>query len=454
MSNQFSHLKGAKADLTAGNLLGHLLRLSAPMTWGILMVISFQLVDTYFISLLGTQELAAFTFTFPVTYAVFSIFMGFTIAMASVLSRLIGHKKFEEVPYITTHGLLLVALLSLIITGTGFLFAKPLFTLLGAPKDMIPLISEYMEIWLLGAVFLVPPMVGNAAMRATGDAMTPALIMSIAAITNTILDPILIFGLWGGPEMGLKGAALATLIAYIFDFLCAIIILYRKKLISLKALRVFNQFRPTAQKLLFIALPAGLTNLIQPLVNAVIIFLLAKTSTEAVAAFGIVTRIEAFAFVILMGLAVGMSPIIGQCWGAQKFDRVKETLKLSIHFNIIWSLLVAVVLGIFAKEMAGIFSDNPAIIQYTVLFFWIVPFTYAFSNLLNGWSSTFNAIGQPQRSVLIILGRLIILMIPAIYLGYYIAQVGGLFIAIALSNITGGIFFHFWSWKKINGNIS
>jgi len=438
-----------KGDLTRGDLKSHLIRLSLPMTWGIAVIISFQLVDLFFISMLGTQKLAAISFTFPVTFAIFSLIMGFSIAMSSVVSRLIGEGGFESVQRVATHGLIFVFLIGLALALIGYAILDPLFTLLGADPQMLAMIRDYMLIWFVGTAFLALPMVGNAAIRATGDTFLPALIMTMAALTNAILDPLLIFGLLGFPRLELQGAALATVTSNLLATIAGLyVISVRKKLICpLKSLRI-DLFFNSVKRLAFIAIPAGITNAIQPVVNAVIIALLARTGAEAVAAFGVVTRVEAFAFVILMGLAVGMAPIIGQNWGAGHFSRINQTLRLAIGFSVLWSLFIAVILGLFGSYIASLFSDNEQVIRYSVLFFWIVPVSYAFSNLINGWASAFNAMGKPQRSFLMIVGKMIILMIPAVYLGYYIAGVTGLFIAIALTNAISGLIVHFWCWRS------
>jgi putative MATE family efflux protein len=443
-----TEFKSNKGDLTTGSIKNHLIRLSGPMTWGIMMIISFQLVDTYFVSLLGTDDLAAFSFTFPVTYFIFSFIMGFSIAMSSVVSRLVGAGDGNTVRRVATHGLVMVMAISIILSLLGLFFLEPLFTLLGAPAEMLPSIKDYMTIWFWGAIFVSTPMVGNAAMRACGDAFTPAIIMTLAAIVNIILDPILMFGLLGFPRLELEGAAIATVIANAGAMAVGLWLLYKpKNILCPKALINYSNFKDSTKRLAFIALPAGITNSIQPIVNAIIIALLAKSGTEAVAAFGVVTRIEAFAFIILMGLAVGMAPIIGQNWGAEKFDRVKETLKISINFNILWSFFIAIILGLFATPIMKLFSNNSDVIRYGVLFFWIVPFTYAFSNLLNGWASAYNAMGKPQRSVIMIFVKLVILLIPALYIGHALNGTIGVFIAIAAVNFSAGLFFHFWSWK-------
>jgi putative MATE family efflux protein len=376
--------------------------------------------------------------------------MGFSIAMSSVISRLIGEGNFENVQRVTTHGLILVFLLGIIIAVTGYIILNPLFTMMGANPSMLSMIREYMLIWFAGTSFLAMPMVGNAAIRATGNTLLPALIMTVAALVNAILDPILIFGLLGFPRLELQGAALATVIANILAMMAGLyVITVRKKLLSsLNNLRL-DLFLNSVKRLAIIAIPAGITNAIQPVVNAIIISLLARTGSEAVAAYGIVTRLEAFAFVILMGLAVGMAPIIGQNWGAGHFERINKTLRLAIGFSVFWSLFIAVFFGLFGSHLASLFSDNPQIISFATLFFWIVPITYAFSNLINGWASAFNAMGKPHRSFLMIVGKMIVLMIPAIYLGYYISGVTGLFVSIAATNIISGIIVHLWARRSL-----
>jgi len=305
-----------------------------------------------------------------------------------------------------------------------------------------------MSVWFAGAIFVTVPMVGNASMRAAGDSMTPAIVMTIVAVINIILDPILIFGLLGFPRLELQGAAMATIFANSCAMVVGLYINYSRKKLLLSPLKPqLDKFKDSAKKLLFIALPAGLTNSIQPLVNAFIFALLASYGDEAIAAFGVATRIEAFCFVILMALATGMAPIIGQNWGAEKFNRVHETLKIAINFNIIWSIFIAIILGLFANQIAGIFSESSEMTSIMVLFFLLVPFSYCFGNLIMGWGSAFNAMGMPQRSVVMIFTRMIILLVPALYIGEKYYGIQGIFMAIAITNIIAGLFFHILNWR-------
>lgn len=435
-----------KGILTEGPVSSHLIKLSVPMIWGIFAIISFQLVDTFYVSLLGTQALAALSFTFPLNYTIFSVTMGFGIAMSSVLSRVIGAGKEEDSKRIATHGLILVFLFGTAVALLGMAFHDTIFRAMGADEAILPLIRDYMMIWFAGAVFITLPLVGNAALRAAGDSFTPSLIMGVVAVVNLILDPIMIFGLFGFPRLEIVGAALSTVFANACAMGAGLYVLgvRRKMLLPLKDMH-WHLFGDSARRLLFIAVPAGLTNAIQPIVSAFIISLLAAQGQEAVAAFGVAGRVEAFAFIILMAVSVGMAPIIGQNWGAGKYERVHETLKLAIGFNVLWSFVVALILGLFAGPIAGLFSADPAVVSITQKFFWIVPLSYIFGNLIQGWASAFNAMGKPERSFIMIFVKMILMLLPAVYIGSQYGGITGIFWAIAGVNVVSGILFHILS---------
>ena len=192
-----------------------LIRLAVPMIFGLVSIMLFNLVDTFYISLIGVQELVAISFTFPVTFTLMSFSFGIGIGAAAVISRAIGEGDHHRVQRLTTDSLLLVALIIICVAGLNYFSLNSIFTLMGASAESLPLIKEYMITWLSGVVFVVIPIVGNSAIRATGDTKTPSWIMMIAAVVNAVLDPLLIFGYGPFPELGIKGAAIATVISYI-----------------------------------------------------------------------------------------------------------------------------------------------------------------------------------------------------------------------------------------------
>lgn len=442
----------SRVDLKTGDLKTHLIRMTIPMIWGIAAMVSLQLVDTYYISLLGTQKLAAITFTFPITFFAFTIIMGFGIAMSSVSSRLIGEGREEDVRRVTTHGLMLVAMVGAALGVGGYLARDVIFRAMGADDALLPLVHDYMDVWFFGVVFLALPFVGNAAIRASGNARAPAIILVGMSVLNALITPVLVFGLFGFPRMELQGAAIGTVAAQAIAMVAGLYVLKVRQKMMLPFNRLqLSAFGDSCKRLLFIAIPAGLTSAIGPFVNSIIIAHLATFGTEAVAAFGIGTRIEAFGFVILMALAVGMGPIIGQNFGAKQFARVEQTLRMAIGFSVLWSIGTAIVLIAFGEAIAGAFSDDSIVIYYTKMSFLIIAPSYLFHALVNGWSSAFNALGKPQMSVVMTVVKMIVLMIPAVMIGAKLGGIMGIFMAISLVNIVAGLGFHWWSRKVLKG---
>jgi putative MATE family efflux protein len=443
MSAQYAR-RGNLIDGPIGPLL---FKMAAPMTWGIFASISFQLVDLFYIGLLGTETLAAISFTLPVTLAVFSLVLGLGIGCSSVLSRKIGAGDHQDVRRLTIHALILGAIIGGFLTILGLACSDNLFTAMGASDTMRPIIHDYMNIWLLTIPFIALPLIGNAILRAHGKAIIPAYLMTGGAIANVILSPIMIFGFMGVPAMGVAGAAGATLIINILTVLALLYILLRGKFFNIQSMS-FDQFKNSAKQILMIALPAGLTNMVTPVATGIITGLLAQHSTQAVAAFGIASRIEAFAFIVIMGLAGGMAPIIGQNWGASLFERVRDTLQHAFRFNIYWSFFICAIMALFAAPIASIFSNDPDVIQLAQYYFWIVPVSYAAGNLVPGWASAFNAMGAPERAALMILIKSFIIMIPACYIGSHFAGYVGIVCAISLTNLLVGSTLHAYGWHQ------
>lgn len=439
--------KSGGRDFTQGPILPHLVTMTIPMIWGILAVIAMQLTDTYFIALLDdTDKLAAVSFTFPVTMLLSHLIFGLNIAMSSVISRLRGEDRIDDIKRVISHGLMATFALSSSISFIFFLFMDGIFALLNAEEALLPDIKAYMTWYLLGLPIFSLPVVANSAIRAQGDAMTPAILMTMMAVINVILDPFFIFGWAGLPQLEVEGAAIASFIANCCLLIAGYYVMqYRKKLLcSLRDLQL-NRMGDSMRRLAHIAIPAGLANTIQPFTNNVILALVAGYGTEAVAAYGVVTRIEAFAFLIVISLSLGMSPIIGQNWGAQIYDRVHKTLNLALSISVGWSVLIAAILALAAEPVARLFSNDPGVIEVAKFYLLFIPITYACGNLMLAWGSAFNAMGMPKQAVLMIAVRMLVLTIPLAFLGESMFGLWGIFGAIGVTNVISGLGFHFYN---------
>jgi len=416
------------------------------MVWGISAIMSMNLVDTFYVGQLGTQPLAAMGFTLPIVSILLSLAFGVGIGTSSVIARAIGAQEHSLVKDYTTQALFIALSIAIIFAITGYQAMDHIFTWLGAPDSLLPLIHQFMDIWFLGSFMVVVPMVGNSAIRAAGNTKLPSIVMISVAIANIILDPILIFGLFGAPRMELAGAALSTLISYSIALIMGLYFLgFKLRFLSWQS--CYRNVIHSWRTILHIGIPATGTNLIAPLSVAIATWLVAKFSPEAVAGFGVATRIESMFLVVIMALSSTMGPFVGQNWGAEKKQRVAHALNLSFRFVAAWGLSVAVLLWLFAAPIVSLFSNDAIVVTSAIHYLYIVPITYLFLGIIMSTSSAANGIGNPKPSLLMSFLRLLVLYVPLAWSLAYLLELSGIYLATALSNTIVGIGALIWSRK-------
>jgi putative MATE family efflux protein len=423
------------------------------MIFGMVGIVAFNLVDTIFVGQLGTRELAALSFTFPVVMVIGNIALGLGTGASAVISRAIGEEDTRRVRRLTTDSLILSVSIVGVFVVIGFLTIDPLFTLLGATPELLPLIKQYMVIWYPGMVFLVVPMVGNNAIRATGDTKTPAAIMIVAAVVNTALDPLFIFGIGPFPRLALTGAALATVIARGTTLVIAMWVLHHRDRMLTSEMPPLKEIINSWKSILYIGVPAAGTRIIMPLSMGVITRLVAHYGPASVAAFGVATRIEFFSMTVLVALSAIIGPFIGQNWGAGQYERVTLGVKQSHRFSLAWGATVFLLLAVSAKVVAPIFNDDPDVIAATIHYLMIVPIGFGFQGILLISANTLNVLQKPLHAAALTATQMFILYIPAAHIGSEIFGLTGIFAGIALAYCLGGITANLTLRKVMTGQI-
>ena len=432
---------GAKSapDLVHDPVGPSLVRLAVPMIAGIVVINLFNIVDTWFIGQLGAEPLAAMAFTFPVTFVVTSMTMGIGVGASAVISRAIGEDHPERVRRLTTHAMLLGVALVTVMALIGLATIEPLFTALGASPETLPLIEQYMRPIYFGLGFLVVPMIGNSAIRATGDTKTPSVIMMVAGGANLVLDPLLIFG-WGPfPRLELFGGALATVISWGLTFLAALYVLHRRERMLAIELPRPAQVLASWRAILYVGLPAAATYLLVPVASGILTRLVSDHGPEAVAGYGVGGRVESLAMVVTFALATGLAPFVGQNYGARQCGRIRQAVRLSIRFVVGWGLLMAALLALAGGPLGGLFADDPAVVEVTRAYLLLVPLSYGAFGVAIIVNTTFNALNRPLRSAAIVIIRLFVLALPLALLGRALFGLEGIFGGLALGNVLAGL---------------
>lgn len=414
-----------------------LIRLAVPMLFGMIAILMFNLVDTFFISLLGTNALAAVSFTFPVTFGLNCITMGMSVGISTSIGRLLGSGDTQSAARLTTHGLLLAVILMMLGSSLGFFTIDPLFTLMGASPDLLPIIHEYMTVWYIAIPLLVIPMTGNSAIRATGDAKSPAKIMIMAGLINGILDPLLIFGYGPFPELGVKGAAISSGISWAVALTVSLYLLHRRE--KLLTVPVFRKLKADWQQILQIGAPAGLSNVLNPLSSALLMTLLAAQGTASVAAFGAAMRIESILVIGMMALGSSLMPFMAQNLGANQPERAFKALFTAMRFAILFQLLIFIAMVPLSIPLASLFSQDTTVQAQLWHYLLVVPASYGLQAVCMLLISALNALHKTVNALIWNLLRLFGFMLPSAWIGSLYYGTEGLFIGIAFANIIGGL---------------
>ncbi len=405
-----------KAKLTQGPVGPILWRTSWPMSMGLFSIIAFNIVDTFYIGQLGSDQLAAMGFCFPVIFIMGSLSIGLANGGLSVVSRAIGAGEHQRAKRLTTNSLILVSLLSIILMIYMLMFSDHIFRLLGAPEHLLPYIHEYMDIWFWGLWFLLTPIAANTLIRANGEALAPSIFMVIAAGVNAVLSPLLIFGLLGFPKMGMGGAALATIIARGLIMFAAVYYLgirHNMMEISWRSLQAFPRH---IKGILRFAAPAALAQIVTPLSTAFIVAILARYGQDAVAGFTVGARIETLMLIPFFAFQSGLSPFIGQNKGANLPGRLSAAEGWIWKFSLFWGCVSMILLMSFGGSLGALFTDNQVIIDYTDQYLFILSFGYIFAGIFQAGIGVLNPLGYPLLGASMSILRYIVLYVGLAWL--------------------------------------
>jgi putative MATE family efflux protein len=436
-------------DLTSGSVSRHLRVQATPMALGLLAIISFDVVDLFFVSRLGDAPLAAISFTFPVIWFLGSVAIGYEAGAASCVSRAAGESNRGRAARLTTDAALLAGLATLVLCAIGLMTIDPVFSALGATEELMPLITDYMSIWYWTEPASAVMWTCLAAMRARGNTALEGKVITAAAILNAILDPIFIFGWLGFPRLEIAGAALASLTANLIMLTFTLIHLATRLRVFANPIVPLARIAESWRNLLRIGLPAMLTNAIIPIANGIVMAIVATHGVTAVAGFGIAMRIEPVALIPFYALSAVSSPFFGQNIAAGKHDRLVEARRVISRFCLRFGFLLAAALCLVAQPLSAIFTQSMVIREVAVDYIWLVSLSYGAYGLVMSVNAAFNGIGRPLPGVLISTMRVLVVFLPLAFLGHWLFGLPGLFGATAVANLSIGALAYYWLGSQL-----
>jgi putative MATE family efflux protein len=417
-----------------------LVSMAVPMLAGTFALNAYNLADTWYVARLGTEPLAAMSFTFPVVMFLGFFMRGIGTGAMTVVAHALGANRREDAATVTTHASLLCVIVGAILAVVGWFSLRLIFTRMGASGEILVMAERYMRIWYLGMIFRALQVMFNDVVIGTGHTKASSLLMVVGTVLNFFLDPLMIFGLLGFPKMGIAGAAWATVFSEAVVMVSGFVLLYRRYGLLSFARRPAATILASWGRILKIGAPSTLSSILNPVSVGVVTRMVAGFGAAAVAAFGVAGRIEMFAFMIPMTVGMSLLPFMAQNFGAGRMDRVRTAYKGAISFALAYGLAIAVAFTAAARLLAGFFSKDPLVIDILLRYIKVTCFGYGMLEVHRYATFCMTGIHRPLISAALNALRLLVLLIPLSFLGMKIAGLTGMFWArLATDFVAAGV---------------
>ena len=423
-----------KARFITGSTMRHILTMTAAMGAGLMAIFLVDLADIFFLSLLKNPQItAAMGFAGPVLFFTLSICIGSAIAMGALVARQIGMGNEDEARRFTMNIFVYGALVTGGLSFFVWLFIPQLLSLLGAHGEAHGAASSYLRILLPSMPLLSIGMSAGAALRAIGDGKRSALAMLSGSLVNAALDPVFIFAL----DMGIEGAALASVFARFTMAAMALHWLHHQH--SFLSLPTRQDFRRQMPAYFTIALPAILTNIATPVGHAYVTASLAPFGDNIMSGAAVLWRIIPVAFFALFALSGSIGPIIGQNYGARRFDRLRRTFRDALIFVGVYVAGAAFLLFLFQNQIIAAFhitGEGAALAAFFLT--WLAGF-FVFDGAMFAANAVFNNLGHPRLSTAFNWGKATLGTIPFVTLGAMQFGARGVFLGLACGEVVFGL---------------
>ncbi|MBA5762000.1 MATE family efflux transporter [Vibrio sp. 404] len=400
------------AKFVEGSTMRHILVMSGAGSVGLMALFVVDLLDMLFISMLGQVELAAAVgFAGTLVFFSTSISIGTSIAMGALVSKAIGSKQFTYARALSSSTLLTAFAISCVVSAVMYSFIPELLAAIGAKGFVAERAQAYLQIIIPSGPILALGMAAGAALRAAGDAKRSMWATLAGGIVNALLDPLFIFVF----NWNVEGAAAASVIARIAVFSFSIYPLIKTH--DLVALPTWFAWKNSAKAILAITIPAIITNIATPIGNAIVTSSIAQFGENFVAGFAVIGRLTPVCFAVIFALSGAVGPIIGQNFGAERFDRVKETLNNSLLVTTVYTIFVCIVLYFVQGLIISGFSLTGDAALIVATFCTYVAVSFIFNGMQFVANTSFNNLGKPLYSTALNLGKATLGTLPFVHLG-------------------------------------
>lgn len=393
-----------------------LIGMSLPMMISMLVQALYNVVDSIFVSRINENALTAVSLAFPIQSLMIALGTGMGVGMNALLSRSLGEKDYDKVNKAAMNGIFLSAVNYVVFLIVGLLAVRPFYASQSADAEILRYGYQYLTVVCCLSGGMYAQFIFERLLQSTGKTFYTMITQSIGAIINIILDPILIFGYFGMPKMGVTGAAVATVTGQIVAAVMAYVINQKK---NTEVKLQFKEFRPDMH-IIGQIYAVGIPSIIMQAIGSVMTYgmnriLMVFTSTAA-AVFGVYFKLQSFIFMPVFGLNNGMVPIIAYNYGAGHKSRVLKVLKLSIIYAVSIMLVGLMIFQIFPRQLFMLFDASETMLSIGIPALRTISLSFLFAGFCIICGSVFQALGNGVYSMVVSIARQLVVLLPAAYL--------------------------------------
>lgn len=435
-----------------------LFNMAIPMVVSMLMQALYNIVDSAFVGMYSTHALEAVSIAFPIQNLMIAFATGTGVGINALLSRHLGEKKFEAADTTANTGLFLAICSYIFFAILGLTIVRPFFSMQSDIAEVVNYGEEYLTVILLCGFGIFGEITNERLLQATGRTVYSMITQGTGAVLNIILDPIMIFGYCGMPALGVKGAAIATVIGQCVAFILALI--FNIKVNKEVNIRISKIFKPQLQeiiKIYEIGIPSIIMTSITSFLTVGMNLILKKFSEDAITVFGVYFKLNSFVFMPVFGLNNGMVPILSYNYGAKKHDRIIKTVRLGMSCAVIYMLAGLAVFEIMPDKLLMIFSASENVMNIGVTALRIIALSFIFAGIGIVSSTVFQSIGNPLHSLLISVLRQLVIILPVAYLLSLTGSVSNVWWSYPIAEVASfilSVFFLRKTFKKLNREVT
>jgi len=392
-----------------------LINMSVPIMISMLVQALYNIVDSIFVAQLDENALTAVSLAFPVQNLMIAIAVGTGVGINALLSRTLGEKDFQKANAVANSGIFLGLISYIVFLIFGIFFSRSYFVSQTRDVQIIKYGVSYLTIICIGSIGKFFQIVFERLLQSTGKTFYTMITQGTGAIINIILDPILIFGLFGVPRMGTAGAAIATIIGQIVAAILAIIFNLRINREIRINIRSFKPKLKIIKKIYAVGIPSIIMMSITSITTYGINNILSKFSSTAIAVFGAYFKLQSFVFMPVFGLNNGMVPIIAYNYGARNRERLTKTIKLSLIYALCIMALGLVLIQLFPANILALFNASKDMLNIGVPALRIISLSYIFAGISIVSSAVYQAFGNGLLSLTTAISRQLVVLLPTAY---------------------------------------